>query len=75
MTSSETRSTPWRSQISRTRWKYPGGGGKQPPAFCTGSRYTAATVLGPLAQDGPLYLVGRPLPERHLVVGEELGAR
>ncbi|CAM5418384.1 hypothetical protein SGLAM104S_04179 [Streptomyces glaucescens] len=47
MTSSETSSTSYWSQISRTRWKYPGGGGKQPPASCTGSRKTAATVSGP----------------------------
>ena len=47
MTSSETSSTPVSSQISRTRWKYPSGGGKQPPEFCTGSRNTAATVSGP----------------------------
>ena len=47
MTSSETSSTSYWSQISRTRSKYPGGGGKQPPAFCTGSRKTAATVSGP----------------------------
>ena len=47
MTSSETSSTPYWSQISRTRAKYPGGGGKQPPEFCTGSRNTAATESGP----------------------------
>ena len=47
MTSSETSSTSYSSQISRTRSKYPGGGGKQPPEFCTGSRKTAATVSGP----------------------------
>src|SRR5262249_47199428 len=47
MTSSDTSSTSYSSQISRTRWKYPGGGGKQPPEFCTGSRYTHATVSGP----------------------------
>ncbi len=39
--------TPYVSQISRTRAKYPSGGVKQPPAFCTGSRMTAATVPGP----------------------------
>ena len=39
--------TSYSSQISRTRSKYPGGGGKQPPEFCTGSRKTAATVSGP----------------------------
>src|SRR4029453_3545602 len=61
MTSSETSSTSYSSQISRTRWKYPGGGGKQPPAFCTGSRNTAATVSGPcisiasaIASAGPI---------------------
>ena len=47
MTSSLTSSTSYLSQISRTRWKYPGGGGKHPPEFCTGSRKTAATVSGP----------------------------
>ena len=47
ITSSDTSSTSYSSQISRTRSKYPGGGGKQPPAFCTGSRNTAATVSGP----------------------------
>ncbi len=47
MTSSETSSTSYLSQISRTRWKYPAGAGKHPPAFCTGSRNTAATVSGP----------------------------
>lgn len=47
ITSSETSSTSYSSQISRTRWKYPGGGVKQPPEFCTGSRKTAATVSGP----------------------------
>ena len=47
ITSSETSSTSYSSQISRTRSKYPGGGGKQPPEFCTGSRKTAATVSGP----------------------------
>src|SRR5258705_12022157 len=47
MTSSDTSSTSYSSQISRTRSKYPGGGGKQPPAFWTGSRKTAATVSGP----------------------------
>ena len=35
-----------RKVISTIRWKYPGGGGKQPPEFCTGSRNTAATVSG-----------------------------
>ena len=46
ITSSDTSSTSYSSQISRTRSKYPGGGGKH-PAFCTGSRNTAATVSGP----------------------------
>ena len=47
ITSSETSSTSYVSQISRSRSKYPGGGGKQPPAFCTGSTKTAATESGP----------------------------
>ncbi len=47
MTSSDTSSTSCLSQISRSRAKYPGGGGKQPPEFCTGSTKTAATVSGP----------------------------
>ena len=47
MTSSATSRTSYSSQISRTRSKYPAGGGKQPPEFCTGSRKTAATVSGP----------------------------
>ncbi len=45
--SSATMMTSYSSQISRTRSRYPGGGGKQPPEFCTGSRKTAATLSGP----------------------------
>jgi len=58
ITSSETRRTPWRSQISRTRWKYPGGGGKQPPEFLDRLHEDAATVLA-LSDDGPFDLVFR----------------
>ena len=47
ITSSDTSSTSWRSQISRTRAKYDGGAVKQPPEFCTGSITTAATVDAP----------------------------
>ena len=47
MTSSDTSRTPYRSQISRRRAKYPSGGTKHPPEFCTGSTNTAATVSGP----------------------------
>src|SRR5215831_7610620 len=67
MTSSETSSTPYWSQISRTRAKYPGGGGKQPPEFCTGSRNTAATESGPSRS-----IVRRPPAERLQVAGHEV---
>ena len=45
ITSSAISSTPWRSQISRRRGKYSGGGMRTPLVPTTGSTMIAATSL------------------------------
>src|SRR4029077_15325498 len=57
------------------RGKDPGGGGKQPPEFCTGSRNTAATDSGPSCSMARSISSAPPRPNAAGSVATNSGAR